>query len=207
MNIKKTVLLFFILCASTLIYGQKINEVFNTMPETMLPGFSAANKTMLLIDTTASSIPYPLGSIELRDYSDDFLSLKTSSVGSMQLKLLSLINNSKIICVVKTVCGNFCDSDIQFYDTDWRILDKKPLIPLISEKLFLDTAKRENPDFGEAMAKVDIFPVSIVLYPDNEQLTLLYNITDYLSQKDAEMLMPYIRQQKITYIWNKSRFE
>lgn len=203
---RKIYFLYFALLSSTLIYGQKINEVFNAMPENMLPGFSAANKTMLLVDTASSVIPYPLGTIELTGYSDDFLSIKTSSVGTMQIKLLPLINNSKIICVIKTVCGNFCDSDIQFYDTNWQLLDKNPLMPALSAALFLDNSAENMFDFKEAVAKADMTPISMRLEPDNKNLTLSYQILDYLSKEDAQAIEPFIRQKRLL-TWNKSRFE
>lgn len=204
---KKLTVIFLIAIVPTLMWGQSITDIFKTMPAAMLPGFSDANKTMLLVDTTSSVIPYPLGNIELTGYSEDFLAIKTSSAGTMQIKLLPLINDSKIVCVIKTVCGDFCDSNIQFFSTDWQALDKKPLLPTINKQLFLDMSQQSNTTFQHALASADILPISMQMAPDNLNLTLTYNITDYLSKEDAQALQPFIARKEITLSWNKSRFE
>lgn len=118
---KQYIVLFFS-CIVFLGYGQKIDEVFKTMPDEFLPAFSEANKTMLLVDSSLSVIPYPLGEIEKTEFDDTFLSLKTSEVGTMQIKLLSLVNQTQIIALIKTVCGTFCDSNIRFFSTDGKKL-------------------------------------------------------------------------------------
>lgn len=111
---KHSILLFFS-CIIFVSYGQKIDDVFETMPDYFLPAFSDANKTMLLVDTSLSVIPYPLGEIERLEYTDTFLSVKTSDVGTMQIKLLPLVNDTQIIAVIKSVCSNVCDSNIRFF--------------------------------------------------------------------------------------------
>lgn len=120
--IKRFIPLGFLLIALTC-SAQKMGELFKTMPQHVLPGFSEADKIMLLVDTALTSIPYPLGNIERINYTDDFLKIKTSSRGNLQIKLLPLINNTKIVCVVKTVCGQACDSQIQFYSTEWNPIE------------------------------------------------------------------------------------
>jgi len=102
----------------------------------ILPGFSEANRTMLLLDTALNVIPYPLGNIEKINYTDSYLQLKTSDIGTFQLKLLSLVNNTKIICTIKTVCGEACDSNIRFYSTGWEEIDEKTLLPSVSKEVF-----------------------------------------------------------------------
>src|SRR5690554_5475125 len=127
----KRYILFFFCCITFFSYGQTIDTVFKTMPIEFLPAFSDANKTMLLMDTSLSVIPYPLGKIERLEYTDTFLSLKTSDVGTLQLKLLPLVNNTLIISVVKTVCSNVCDSEIRFFTDKWEEIDKNNLLPNI----------------------------------------------------------------------------
>ena len=114
-----------------------MNELFKTMPNEYLPAFSEANKTMLLVDSSLSVIPYPLGEIERLEYSDTFLSLKTSDVGTMQIKILPLINKTQVIALIKTVCSsNVCDSDIRFFTNEWEEIQKSSMIPVISPNKF-----------------------------------------------------------------------
>ena len=43
-------------CIPLLGYGQKVADVFKTMPDDILPGFSEANRTMLLLDTALNVV-------------------------------------------------------------------------------------------------------------------------------------------------------
>ena len=99
---KKIIIAFFIFI-STSVFSQKIDDVFKTMPNSVLPGLSESNRTMFLVDTGKTVIPYSLGKIEKLAYTPDFLKIKTSDIGTTQIKLLPLINDTKIICVIKTV--------------------------------------------------------------------------------------------------------
>ncbi len=73
---KRYIILFLLTSFTFFSFGQTMNELFKTMPNEYLPAFSEANKTMLLVDSSLSVIPYPLGEIERLEYSDTFLSLK-----------------------------------------------------------------------------------------------------------------------------------
>ena len=55
-----------------------------------LPAFTEADKTMLLVGLVTISNSLPLGKIERLEYTDTFLSIRTSEVGTMQIKILPL---------------------------------------------------------------------------------------------------------------------
>ena len=92
-----------------------MNELFKSMPSEYLPAFTEADKTMLLVDSSLSVIPYALGEIERLEYTDTFLSIRTSEVGTMQIKILPLVNKTYVIALIKTVCSGVCDSNIRFF--------------------------------------------------------------------------------------------
>ena len=139
---KRYIILLILSSITFLSYGQTMNELFKTMPSEYLPAFSEANKTMLLVDSSLSVIPYSLGEIERLDYSDTFLSLKTSEVGTMQIKILPLVNKTQVIALIKTVCSsNVCDSDIRFFTNEWEEIEKSSLLPSIPPILFFDQSK------------------------------------------------------------------
>lgn len=187
-------------------YGQKINEVFKTMPEDILPGFSEADKTMLLVDTAINVIPYSLGNIERLKYTDSYLQIKTSGVGTLQIKLLPLVNNTKIICVIKTVCGKACDSDIRFYSTDWSPIESRDLMPAFSAESFFDPAKRGTAAYRNALALLDIEPISAAFINGADNLTLLLDYASYISAENVAKIRPFIKQESVTLRWNKTSF-
>ena len=46
------------------VYGQTINDIFKSMPAELLIGVSEGNKTMLIVDTANTTIPYIFGEIQ-----------------------------------------------------------------------------------------------------------------------------------------------
>jgi hypothetical protein len=144
-HMKQYILLFFLGFTLSLSYGQNIDTLFKTMPDELLPAFSEANKTMLLVDSSMSVIPYPLGEIEKLDYSETFLSLKTSKVGTMQIKILPLVNNTKIVALINTVCSKVCDSNVRFFTQEWEEIDKKGLLPELAPHIFFDKTEMDTP--------------------------------------------------------------
>ena len=193
-------------CIPLLGYGQKVADVFKTMPDDILPGFSEANRTMLLLDTALNVIPYPLGNIEKINYTDSYLQLKTSDIGTFQLKLLSLVNNTKIICTIKTVCGEACDSNIRFYSTGWEEIDEKTLLPNVSKEVFFDPAKKGTEAYEQALSLLDIEPLSAVFRDGENDLTVMLNYEAYLSKENSAKIKPFIKQDFITLYWTKTAF-
>ena len=187
--------------------GQTIGELFKSMPSDYLPAFSEANKTMLLVDSSLSVIPYPLGEIERLEYTDTFLSLKTSEVGTMQIKILPLVNNTQIVALIKTVCSsNVCDSDIRFFTNEWEEIQKSNILPTIPPSMFFNETKRDTPGFKWAVSQIDIYPLQLQFKDGGNNLQATFNIKKHLSQQDAMKIEPYLAKETIDLTWNKSTF-
>ena len=198
-----TVLFIFIVTSA---FPQKIDDVFKTMPNSILPGLSDGNRTMLLVDTGKTVIPYSLGEIEKLAYAPDFLKIKTSGIGSTQLKLLPLINDTQIICVIRTVCGKACDSNIRFYSTDWKELEAKTLLSHISAASFFDSSKKDSENYKFALSLPDIYPVSAEFENGSNALTLKLDLEGYLSDEQLAEVKPFIKSETITLNWNNISF-
>ena len=188
-------------------YGQTMNELFKKMPSEYLPAFSEADKTMLLVDSSLSVIPYALGEIERLEYTDTFLWLKTSDVGSMQLKILPLVNNTQVIALIKTVCSsNICDSHIRFFTNEWKEIEKDSLLPPITPNLFFDNEKTDTLGFSLAVSKIDIYPLHFQFKNGSNNLEVKFDITQHLSKDDADKVKPYLANKTVDLVWNKSTF-
>lgn len=203
----KHYILLFLSCITLVSYGQKIDDVFKTMPDEFLPAFSEANKTMLLVDTSLSVIPYPLGEIEKLEYTDTFLSVKTSEVGTLQLKILPLVNNTEIIALIKTVCAKkMCDSNIRFFSNEWDEIDKSSILPKIPPHAFFDPTKLGDPEFKWAASHIDIYPLSYQFMKGSDDLEVKFDIKEYLSPNDFQKVASYIKTETLNLSWNKSMF-
>ena len=203
---KRYFTLLLLSCITLLSYGQTIDEVFKTMPNAFLPAFSEADKTMLLVDSSLSVIPYALGEIERLAYSDTFLSIKTSEVGTMQIKILPLINNTQIIVLIKTVCSGVCDSDIRFFTSDWKEIDKRSLLPTITPQVFFDQKELNTPGFKWTVSQIDMFPLQFQFKNGSNNLQVKFDIANHLSALDFAKIEPYLVKETIDLLWNKSMF-
>ncbi len=188
-------------------HGQTMGELFKSMPNEYLPAFSEANKTMLLVDSSLSVIPYALGEIEKLEYTDTFLSLKTSNVGTMQMKILPLVNRTQIIALIKTVCSSsVCDSDIRFFTNEWEEIEKRNLLPTTHPTMFFDKTKLDSPQFEWAKSKIDMYPLQYQFKNGGNDLQVKFDISKHLSPQDMEEIQPYLVKETIDLIWNKSTF-
>lgn len=203
---KRYFTLLLLSCITLLSYGQTMDEVFKTMPNDFLPAFSEADKTMLLVDSSLSVIPYALGEIERLAYSDTFLSIKTSEVGTMQIKILPLINNTQIIVLIKTVCSGVCDSDIRFFTSEWKEIDKRSLLPTITPQVFFDQKELNTPGFKWTVSQIDMFPLQFQFKNGSNNLQVKFDIANHLSALDFAKIEPYLVKETIDLLWNKSMF-
>ena len=202
----------FILFTSVCLNAQTIQSVFKTIPDDILLGLEAEEKSALLSDSKDSVIVsteneiYP--NIRRIGFSSDFISLQTSDSAFLQIKLLPLVNDSKIICVVNTVCGRICDSQIRFYTPDWKPIPTADLFPQMDINSFLKSDVNTNDeDFVNAISPLDITFIKLSLSADNNDITADLDAKNYLIENDYKKLELYLTTGGKTLIWDKSRYK
>ena len=204
-----TILLFI---ATTSISSQEISSVFLSMPDNIIFGLEAAQKDLLISnpnDTTDLKIDRgTFSELKRLAISADYISLQTSDAGTTQIKLLPLINDSKIICVVKTVCGKICDSQVQFYTTKWLPIVQGELLAKINKDLFIKAdSDRNSQDFENAYKYLDMNPFKIELSSADTSMKITYDIKDYLSEEDYKKIQPFLIEEPITLAWDKTSYK
>ena len=186
-------------------YSQNIASVILDMPENIIPALSVDNRTMLLVDSTARVIPTVFGEVEKLTYRDDYLKVKTSDVGTIQIKTLDTKNDTYIVCVIKTVCAPACDSDIKFYDSEWEEIDKSTLLPSMTMESFIifkDNQKHQTiyksllPDICLIDARFD----------DTGKLVLKLDVEKYLSGEDLKKFNQTFELKELTFKWDLVSF-
>ena len=187
-------------------YGQTIGDLFRSMPSGLLPGVSEDNKTMLLVDTGKTVVPYAMGEVHKIRQSNDFLQIRTSAVGTTQLKMLPVAADSVIVCLIKTVCGDICDSNITFYTTNWEILQKEQFLPVVSAENFFDYSKKERENYKYAVSLPDIYPISAEFSDGSSDLTLRFNYREHLNDDQIAEIQPYLKSDSIILKWNNAIF-
>lgn len=196
------------------INAQDMAALVVTMPDNMIIGTTLEQKKELAVSESDSIekkvyIINSVGdSIERLSYTDDYIALKTSDAGTLQIKLLPLVNNTNIIGVITTVCGQICDSRIDFYTTSWQPLDKSTLFPEIDKSLFFKQDVDKNTlDYKNAMASVDMTPVKLSFSEKDKNITAEYQLQSYLSPDEYKALEPYLLMQPKTFVWDKFAYK
>lgn len=196
----------FFLSFSLLAEGQNIGDLFKSMPPELLPGVSEGNKTMLLVDSGETTIPYALGEIKKLGQSSDYLKIKTSGAGTTQLRLLPVEKDSSIVCIIKTVCAEACDSHISFYTTKWEKIENNAFLPEISKEIFFDSSKKEMENYKYAVSLHHIYPISADFSESGSDLTLTFNYKPLLTNDQIAEIKPFLKSDAIVLKWKNGSF-
>ncbi|MDD3955556.1 MAG: DUF3256 family protein [Proteiniphilum sp.] len=199
-------ILLFFLSLSTIVEAQQVGDLFKAMPPELLPGVSEGNKTMLLVDSGKTTVPYPLGEIVKEAYGNDYLRLQTSKIGTLQLKLLPVSEDSVVVCLIKTVCGNVCDSHISFYTSEWKKLDKEAFLPTISAEIFLNSSQKKSENDKYAVSLPDIYPISATFNETGTDLTLTFHYKERLAEEQIQQLEPLLKGDSLVLTWKNGSF-
>lgn len=208
---KVLLILSFITTTVFTINAQELESIILSVPNDIVLGLDATQKDKLVAnmkDTAQIMVEREtVGAVKRLAISPDYISLATSEAGTTQIKLLPLINDTKIICVVKTVCGKACDSQIQFYTTKWVPI-AQGLFPKKTKEWFIKPdADRDSQDFKNAYAALDMTPVKITLSPDGTSLEASYDIKNYLPEDDYKKIQPFLIEGAKTFEWDKISYK
>ncbi|MEN9918048.1 MAG: hypothetical protein RL662_484 [Bacteroidota bacterium] len=181
------------------------------MPDNMLVGLNADLRKALVESPDSASVTV-LNAINepvvRTAFSADYIALQTSEAGTMQLKLLPLVNNTDIVAVITTVCGDACDSSIDFYTTTWQALPSENMFPPKQKEWFISaSADRNSDDFKNAVVALDMTPIKLTFAPDNTTITAVYDLKNYLADEEYKLIEPFLFKESRTLRWDKLSFK
>ena len=208
----KRLYLIYILCLCCWLGGraQELRSLFVAMPDSVLPLLTKTNR-MDCIDFLDSNMKAEVKNrfnktSELKVLTKDYLELQLTSQSSVEMKLLPMNDSVKVVCMVHTVCGPVCDSEITFYDTQWKQLPSKNFItlPEVDRFYYLNTNEES---YATVRKAADMYLMKANLSSEASTLTFIYTTLEYLSKEDREKLELYLRKEPIVYQWGEGRFQ
>ena len=208
----KRLYLIYILCMCCWLGGraQELRSLFVAMPDSVLPLLTKTNR-MDCIDFLDSNMKAEVknrfnNTSELKVLTKDYLELQLTSQSSVEMKLLPVNDSVKVVCMVHTVCGPVCDSEITFYDTQWKQLPSKNFItlPEVDRFYYLNTNEES---YATVRKAADMYLMKANLSSEASTLTFIYTTPEYLSKEDREKLELYLRKEPIVYQWGEGRFQ
>lgn len=203
----KPILLFLLLSIATGARAQTAGDLFKSMPTELLPGLSEGNKTMLLVDSGQTAVPFPLGEIKKIRHTPDHLIIETSEIGTTELKLLPVDTDSVIVCLINTVCAGACDSRVDFYTTGWEKIEGSTLLSGVSEEIFFDSSQKMRENYKYAVSLPGIYPVSAKFKENETDLLLTFNYKEQLTTEQVNEVTPFLKSDSIVLKWDGVSFK
>ncbi len=192
--------------------AQEMEALFVSMPDSNIPQLENAWRKDL-VDLYKSGKEAKLkntmnGFSTLKKLTSDYLLLEVTERSRIEIKLLPLVNNTNVVCFVRTVSGPVADSRVDFFTTEWVPLDASDLFTPVSADWFIkEDADRGSTDFLSATSRLDMDLIEYRLSPDSLTLTATYNTPLYLSKEDRDKVIPFIKESPKVYTWEKHHFK
>lgn len=209
---KKCILFLLCLAAVLRTAAQDMASVFVAMPDEYVPQLENEWRKDLIDLYNAGKEAKLKNTMDgysvLNKLTEDYLLLQSTQRSSVEMKLLPLVNNTKVVCVVNTVNGPAPDSRVSFFTTEWEPLDSADLFTPVPADWFLkEGTDKENDAFREASSYLDMVLVKYTLSPDDQTLTATYTTPLYLGREEREKVSPFIKETPKVYTWKKFHFE
>lgn len=209
----KRLIFSILICVCVLgVKAEEIDALFISMPDQNIPQLESAwRKDLVDLYKTGKEARLKNtmnGFSSLLNLTADYLLLQSSERSSIEMKLLPLVNNTNVICVITTVDGPVPDSRIAFYTTEWEPLETSDLFTPVSTDWFIkEDADRNSNAFIDATSRLDMDLIKYSLSPDNLTLTATYTTPQYLSREDRKNVEPFLKESPKVYTWEKSHFK
>lgn len=192
------------------VWGQRMKDVFVSLPDTIVPLLSKVNKEDcidFLDNNMRAEVKNRLnGKSELLQLTDDYFKLQVTAINTLQGKLLAMSDSTKLICLINTVVSGGTDSRIAFYTTNWRRLDAENYIMLPLLKDFLLPQNVENDSISELLGYANMLQVEMTLSPSDSSLRISYTGAEYVNKEKREQYTACFRQDSVLYEWREDKF-
>ena len=189
--------------------AQKIEDCFIKIPNDLIIQLDVAWRKDL-VGLYKSGKPAELentmmGKSVLKKLTDQYLLLQSTERSTLELRLLPLINNTLIICMIETVYAPVADSRTSFYTTDWQPLAADDLLTPVSVEWFW----KEDVDQTELayLSRSEPFFVKYSLSDEDTVLMAEYTTPLYLDEEKRQIVKPLLKTEPKIYKWKSSRFE
>lgn len=186
--------------------AQEMRTIFIEMPDSVIPLLTHSNRAdcvdFLDAKMRARVTNRLDGHSELLQLTTDYLKMQLTDHTSLQMKLLPRTSGDTIICMIKTVCAEACDSRIQFYTKKWQQIS--PCTKLFKKPRIKDFFTNDN-SLEKILRIADMYLVELTLSPLQTTIKANYTMPAYMSHEDSTFVTKSMHP--IEYQWTGKRFE
>ena len=190
--------------------AQDMASVFTAMPNQYIPQLEDAWRKDLVELFRAGKEARLKNTMDgyscLTALTNDYLCLRTTDRSEVEMKLLPLVNNTFVVCMVKTVEGPVPDSRVAFYSTDWQPLPAADLMAWPEGTWPLREGARQDEAFVECEGTLDMDLFRYQLNPSEPTLRVTYTTPLYVDQQTRERLQPFLVAEPLCLHWKFGHF-
>lgn len=189
---------------------EKAATLFAIMPDELLMSVEV-NRRKDMIDLFHSGQKAQVenkleGKATLTALTENFLSVDLSDNSNMQIKLFPTADSTYIIAVINTVCGPACDSRIDFYDQNWKVLEQKYYIELPSINDFITIPEKSSDEQKYDAGVIDMVLMQYSFDPQNDTIKISFQPKEYMLEEMYKRVEPYLNEQPIQFRWDGKKF-
>lgn len=200
---KRICILLFSFLIALSAYSQRIDEVFMSIPDEFHFILDRDDRaTLMELYKAGDSVPMETlleGEMLISSLGDNYMRLVNGNL-TVEIVLLSLINESKVICYIQTLATDRGSmSELQFYSTNWKLLDRSLFIDIATADWFVAGS--------ESLPLPDISLMKFSYNPDNGTLTQQYESLKAVGEEYCSALEQHILHKEKEYRWNGISFQ
>ena len=192
------------LCAG----AQDMRTVFVAMPDSVAPLLTQVNREDC-IDFLDSGMKAVVTNrcgkqSELEALTADYARMKMTDASVWEMKLLTVDDSTRVVCVVRTVCAEAADSDVRFYTADWaRSLPASRFLRMPAKEEFFLPKEVLTDEEQVARKMASLCCVKASLSAENDSVAFTLTTPDCLSREDGERLRGQLRGEPVRVMLKK----
>lgn len=207
-RIKYMTVLVCLLLASLGVSAKSMKDLLVLMPDSLLP-YLDKNLRQEMPELqemgVKAEVKNLLGESSVMDtLTNNFVQIRMSKVSVLQLKKLSVENGDSILCLVKTFSGPEKESQVMFFNQDWKMLDAGKLFACDAENLISKPDTMTEERFVELKKMIEPRMVSVLLF-EHEDAAVVRLSLPLLSADDKKAVNAIKLQRK--FKWDGRRFK
>lgn len=181
-------------------------DLFTSAPQNVFPLLDQ-NTRLDMVDYYKNGMSTPSqnsldGRSLITEMTPASLTVKMTDSSAMQIVELKGSKGS-VVALISTVATPGLDSNIKFFDSDWKPLPTESYFVKPGWKEWLTDSGRQNQD--EVTMQVPFMLASYRIDPESGTLTLTNNLSHFLDKALYDDLSTYLRPQ-LVYLWNGKNY-
>lgn len=181
-------------------------DLFTSAPQNVFPLLDQ-NTRLDMVDYYKNGMSTPSqnsldGRSLITEMTPASLTVKMTDSSAMQIMELKG-SKGTVVALISTVATPGLDSNIKFFDSDWKPLPTESYFVKPGWKEWLTDSGRQNQD--EVTMHVPFMLASYRIDPESGTLTLTNNLSHFLDKALYDDLSSYLRPQ-LVYLWNGKNY-